>query len=185
MKQLIIGGARSGKSTLATKTALTWQNLSGGKITLIVTAQPDGVIGSEMSKRIVHHQMNRPSDWDVIEAWTDLAEAIDHAQADNTLILVDCLTLWLANELMSNEGKWLAAKARLLSTVANSHCPIIMIGNEVGQGVVPMGEFNRKFVDELGWLHQHLGAVVDTVTVCIAGLPMILKSKQINSSNSL
>lgn len=180
MKQLIIGGARSGKSTLAKQSALAWQQVSGGNITLIVTAKPDGIAGSEMSKRIVHHQMNRPSSWNVLQASTDLAGAITQAQDDNTLIVIDCLTLWLANELMEAQSTWSNAKADLLSAVDNSRCPIIMIGNEVGQGVVPMGKFNRTFVDELGWLHQHLVAIADSVTMCIAGLPMVLKPHQLN-----
>lgn len=185
MKQLIIGGARSGKSRLAKAIAMDWQHVSDGNITLIVTANPDGIDDSEMSKRIVHHQMNCPSSWNVVQASTDLAGAITQAQDDNTLIVIDCLTLWLANELREAQSTWTNAKTDFMTSVIHCRCPLIMIGNEVGQGVVPMGNFNRTFVDELGWLHQHIGAISDSVTMCIAGLPMVLKSPLQNQEGGL
>ncbi|SDJ77892.1 adenosylcobinamide kinase /adenosylcobinamide-phosphate guanylyltransferase [Ferrimonas sediminum] len=171
MKQLISGGARSGKSRLAQQRALQWQQASGGEVVVIATARVD----DSMAERIAHHQRHRPAVWSLIEAQRDLAAVLEATSKPDTLILVDCLTLWLANELFADDGDWPAAKAALLQSLTTLPGPVIFIGNEVGQGVVPLGESNRRFVDECGWLHQHLGQRVDRVTLTIAGLPLELK----------
>ncbi|USD39379.1 MULTISPECIES: bifunctional adenosylcobinamide kinase/adenosylcobinamide-phosphate guanylyltransferase [Ferrimonas] len=173
MKQLISGGARSGKSRLAQQRAREWQQAGGGQVVVIATARAD----DSMAERIAHHQRHRPADWSLIEAQRDLAQALVSASGADTLVLVDCLTLWLANELFADDGDWPAAKAALLQCLSTLPGPVIFIGNEVGQGVVPLGESNRRFVDECGWLHQHLGQRVDRVTLTIAGLPLELKGE--------
>lgn len=172
MKQLVIGGARSGKSRFAQEYASEWQRRTQGNVILIATAE--NTQGS-MAKRIAHHQAQRPKDWQLVETCLDLPQAlIEHSQTDN-LILIDCLTLWLAN-VLSSERVWQEEKQALLNALNQLPGEVVCIGNEVGQGVVPLGELSREFVDESGWLHQALGKHLDSVTLVVAGLPLVLKA---------
>lgn len=171
MKQLIIGGARSGKSRLAQQYAVNWQARTLGEVIVIATAE---VTEGEMAKRIAHHKINRPQNWELVETRLDLTAALSKfSQADN-LILVDCLSLWLSNILLS-ERSWAQAKQDLVDIVGQLAGEVIFISNEVGQGVVPLGQLSREFVDESGWLNQSLASEVDQVTTVIAGLPLVLK----------
>lgn len=171
MKQLIIGGARSGKSRLAQTYALEWQARTQGDVIVIATAE---VKDSAMAKRVAHHQMNRPAHWQLVETTLALAATLKQHSNNNNLILVDCLTLWLSNVQLS-QLDWSLEKQALLDCIATLPGQLILISNEVGQGVVPLGELSRAFVDESGWLHQSLAQRVDQVTTVIAGLPLILK----------
>lgn len=171
MKQLIIGGARCGKSRLAQEYAVNWQVRSQGEVIVIATAE---ISEGAMAKRIAHHKSHRPTEWQLIETSLDLAQAlVEHSKADN-LILVDCLTLWLSNSLLSQRC-WKQQKQALLTAIAQLPGEVVFISNEVGQGVVPLGELSREFVDESGWLHQALAKQVDMVTMAVAGLPLVLK----------
>ncbi|EDQ01638.1 bifunctional adenosylcobinamide kinase/adenosylcobinamide-phosphate guanylyltransferase [Shewanella benthica] len=172
MKQLIIGGARSGKSRLAQEYALDWQARTSGEVIVIATAE---VTAGEMAKRIAHHKINRPQDWRLVETTLDLTVALQQSSRADNLILVDCLTLWLSNTLLSDRN-WAQAKQDLLDVVSQLAGEVIFISNEVGQGVVPLGELSREFVDESGWLNQSLASKLDRVTTVIAGLPLIFKS---------
>lgn len=169
MHELILGGARSGKSALAQQRATA----SGLAVTVIATATADD---AEMAERIAHHQASRPPEWPVIEEPTELPETlIEHAAPDRCL-LVDCLTLWLSNILADGEDTTFPLqRAALLDTLPQLPGQVILIGNEVGLGVVPMGKLTRRFVDENGRLHQDLAALCERVTLCAAGLPMALK----------
>ncbi|GIU35677.1 bifunctional adenosylcobalamin biosynthesis protein CobP [Shewanella schlegeliana] len=172
MKQLIIGGARSGKSRLAQDYAANWQAQTNGDVIIIATAE---ITEGAMAKRIAHHKSNRPIQWQVIETNLDLSQALlKHSQATN-LILVDCLTLWLSNTLLSKRC-WQHEKQALLNALQQLPGEVVFISNEVGQGVVPLGELSREFVDESGWLHQALAKQLDKVTMAVAGLPLVLKS---------
>lgn len=172
MIQLILGGARSGKSRLAEQIAKD-SNLN---VTYIATAQAFDV---EMQQRIHHHQAQRPAHWAVIEEPLYLAGQLQQIDAANQLILVDCLTLWMSNLLM-HEDKNLQAREcqKLLELLPSLQSHIILVSNETGLGVVPMGEISRKFVDESGRLHQQLGQIADKVMFCVAGFPMILKGEK-------
>ena len=172
MIQLILGGARSGKSRLAEQTAQD----SGLAVTYIATAQ---ALDTEMQQRIAHHQMQRPADWQLVEEPYLLAERLQQIDAANQLILVDCLTLWMSNLLM-HEDKTLQATEcqKLLDVLPGLQSQIILVSNETGLCVVPMGEISRKFVDESGRLHQQLGQIADKVVFCVAGFPMILKGEK-------
>lgn len=182
LKQLITGGARSGKSSLAKEKALAWQKRTGGQVVVIATAeqvvQAESGESCSMAKRIAHHQLHRPNNWKLIESSEDLAQTLALTSDERTLIIVDCLTLWTSSQLVQGEQVWRDAKSSLIESLRLLPGPVIFIGNEVGQSVVPMGEFNRLFVDELGWLHQHLGKVVDVVITTIAGLPLVLKASE-------
>jgi len=172
MKQLIIGGARSGKSRLAQEYAKTWQARTSGEVIVVATAE---ITDGSMAKRIAHHKSHRPQEWNLVETPLDLTQTlIDESRSDN-LILVDCLTLWLSNVQLS-ERSWKQEKQALLAALTDLPGEIIFISNEVGQGVVPLGELSREFVDESGWLHQSLAKQVDKVTMAIAGLPLMIKS---------
>lgn len=172
MIQLILGGARSGKSRLAEQIAKD----SGLAVSYIATAQ---ALDAEMQQRIAHHQMQRPAHWQLIEEHYSLAERLQQIDAPNQLILVDCLTLWMSNLLMHEDANLQATECqKLLDVLPRLQSQIILVSNETGLGVVPMGEISRKFVDESGRLHQQLGQIADKVVFCVAGFPMILKGEK-------
>lgn len=192
IKQLFIGGARSGKSRLAQEYALDWQRRTQGEVIVVATAENiedtvngtidntagdetiDSTAGSSMSRRIAHHKANRPTNWTLIESALNLTDVISQTSRLDNLILVDCLTLWLSNNLLSQQN-WQQAKQELLDVLVDAPGEVVLISNEVGQGVVPLGELSRQFVDESGWLHQSLAKQLDKVTLVIAGLPLVLK----------
>jgi len=168
MKELILGGARSGKSALAQQRA----EESGLEVVYIATAQ---VLDQEMAERIGRHRQARPAGWRLVEEPLALAQALQaHAAADRCL-LVDCLTLWLNNLLAQSEDRLLLEKQTLLETLPTLPGTIILVSNEVGQGIVPVNPLARRFRDEAGWLHQALAQCCERVTLTIAGLPLSLK----------
>ncbi len=166
MKQLILGGARSGKSAYAENCALA----TGKRLHYIAT----GTAGDgEMARRIAHHQQRRCEQWRVIEEPCRLAAALANIAPASSAVVVDCLTLWLSNCLA---GDILAReKAALLDLLPTLAYDVFFVSNEVGSGVVPLGELSRQFVDQSGWLHQHLATLCDKVTLVVAGLPLELK----------
>ena len=173
MLELYLGGARSGKSRLAESRAAA----SGKALIYIATATAGD---SEMAERIAHHRQQRAGGgWQTIEAPEQLTEAIaSHASAQHCL-LVDCLTLWISNWLMKDDDAlWQRVKAEFLYCVQRAPGQIILVSNEVGQGVVPMGALSRRFVDEAGRLHQELAAAADRVVLLTAGLEQTLKAPQ-------
>ena len=169
MLQLILGGARSGKSRLAEKLAAE----SGCAVTYIATSQP---LDGEMNERVRHHRERRPGHWALIEEPIELARTLrDNARAD-TCLLVDCLTLWLTNLLMLEDPQRLSAERdALLQCLAELPGEIVFVSNETGMGVVPLGELTRRYVDEAGWLHQALAERCQRVVLTVAGLPLTLK----------
>ncbi|WP_428446362.1 bifunctional adenosylcobinamide kinase/adenosylcobinamide-phosphate guanylyltransferase [Photobacterium nomapromontoriensis] len=168
--ELILGGARSGKSSFAELQATE----SGKNVIYIATATAGD---DEMVKRIARHQLDRPANWQVVEEPIDLAGAIRTYDHPDSCLLIDCLTLWLTNCLFNDDFTvdWLSQKADLLSALSSVTGHVILVSNEVGQGIVPMGEMSRRFVDESGWLHQAIAKQVDRVTFVTAGLPQRLK----------
>lgn len=169
MLQLILGGARSGKSRLAEKLA----SESSAAVIYIATSQ---ALDGEMSERVRHHRERRPQHWALIEEPLELARVLrENARAD-TCLLVDCLTLWLTNLLMlDNPQRLLAEREALLECLAGLAGEIIFVSNETGMGVVPLGELTRRYVDEAGWLHQALAERCQRVVLTVAGLPLTLK----------
>lgn len=168
MRSLILGGARSGKSALAERMALQ----SGREVVYIATARAGD---AEMADRIAHHRARRPSHWLDVEAPMALAQAlVEHARSDR-LLLVDCLTLWLTNLLLEGDPRFAAERDALLDALPRLAGDVVLVGNEVGLGIVPMGELSRRFVDEAGRLHQSLAAQCERVIFVAAGLPLALK----------
>ncbi len=169
MIQFILGGARSGKSRLAEQTAIA----SNKPVTYIATAQ---AWDNEMQERIAHHQAQRPAAWTLVEEPLHLAARLKQLDQAGHVILVDCLTLWMSNLLMQKDENIQADEcAQLLQVLPSLQAEILLVSNETGLGVVPMGQISRKFVDESGRLHQQLGQIADKVVFCVAGFPMILK----------
>ena len=170
MKELILGGARSGKSGHAEMRAKE----SGLDVLYVATAQ---ALDAEMQQRIQQHQQQRPAHWRLIEEPLDLLTALKENANSSTCILVDCLTLWISNQLCSelhknNIEKNIEELATLLTTLPGN---IIFVSNEVSMGIIPLGEINRQFVDESGRMHQRLAAVCDKVTLMVAGIPSAIK----------
>ncbi len=166
--QLILGGARSGKSAYAERMA----SESGVKVVYIATAQ---AFDDEMRARIQQHQADRPNHWQSIEVACDLPQTIlVHSSAGNVL-LVDCLTLWLMSVM--HEGKDIhQSVSELLAALSQAKGRVLLVSNEITMGVVPMGKENRLYVDELGRLHQRIAQLASDVTLMVAGIPMAVKS---------
>lgn len=171
MLQLILGGARSGKSRLAEQTAISMQLA----VTYVATAQ---ALDPEMQSRIAHHQNQRPAHWSLVEEPLFLAKTLQKIDRPNQ-ILVDCLTLWLTNLLLLEDQNIQQFECeQLLKILPTLESEVILVSNETGLGVVPLGEISRRFVDEAGRLHQALGQIANKVVFCVAGFPMILKGEK-------
>ncbi len=169
-KKLILGGARSGKSSYAEKQAIDIAKSDNKELLYIATAT---VNDEEMRVRIKQHSSRRDQSWTLIEEPMNLAEPIDRFNSANYCILIDCLTLWLSNNLLSNSLR--LNQEIFLDSFKKSQATILLVSNEVGSGIVPMGELSRQFVDESGWLHQELASICDEVSLVVAGLPLFLK----------
>ena len=179
---LLLGGARSGKSALACSLA---SQSAKQPIIYIATAL---AADQEMAERIRRHQQDRPAHWRVVEAPLALAEAIvQHNQPDSCLI-IDCLTLWLSNLLHDAEGtpnplaKIEPQIAAFEQALINAKGRILIVSNEVGLGIIPLGELTRRFVDEAGRLNQRLARLADRVLFVAAGLPLVLKESPEHTS---
>lgn len=182
MIRFILGGARSGKSAYA-ETLAKYSEQQGGKIFYIATAKShissvmaeysEETVDTEMLSRIQRHQADRPAHWKTIECPLYLADCLQHLDAQQHCLLIDCLTLWTLNLLESDCLE--KEKKALLSLLPTLKSEVILVSNEVGLGVVPMGKLTRCFVDELGWLHQDVAKSADEVMFVTAGLPMKLK----------
>lgn len=170
MLELYLGGARSGKSRLAEQRARS----SGKRLVYLATATAGD---AEMAQRITHHQQQRRHDgWQTIEEPIALAATLARFNTPDYCVLVDCLTLWLTNLLLAQDsGEFDRQRGALLAMLPSFKGQLIMVSNEVGQGVVPMDALSRRFVDESGFLHQALAAQCDRVVFSIAGLPQVLK----------
>jgi adenosylcobinamide kinase/adenosylcobinamide-phosphate guanylyltransferase len=168
MKELILGGARSGKSALAQQRA----EQSDLRVTYIATA---GVLDEEMAARIAWHRQSRPAAWELVEEPLALAETLQANAATDRCLLVDCLTLWLSNLLTAGEERLTVEKQALLATLPLLPGYLILVSDEVGQGIVPTNPLARRFRDEAGWLHQALARCCERVILTVAGLPLTLK----------
>ncbi|UOG92762.1 MAG: bifunctional adenosylcobinamide kinase/adenosylcobinamide-phosphate guanylyltransferase [Candidatus Thiothrix sulfatifontis] len=169
MQALILGGARSGKSRYAE----TLAQHAACEVIYIATAQAHD---AEMHARIAHHRTSRPAHWQTVEEPIALAATLQRYATPGRLLLVDCLTLWLTNLLCSTDTECLARETQaLLTCLPRLPADLLLVSNEVGLGVVPLGELTRRYVDHAGQLHQQLAAQADTVIFMVAGLPQVLK----------
>ena len=168
MKELILGGARSGKSAYAQRRATA----SGLPVTVVVTGSAGD---EEMAERIAHHRAARPEGWRVVEAPRELASALHAEAAPDRCLIVDCLTLWLMNVI---EADFAAERQALLDVLPKLPGEVLFVANEIGLGIVPLGAETRRFRDEAGRLNQDLAAACERVTFVAAGLPLSLKTPQ-------
>jgi adenosylcobinamide kinase/adenosylcobinamide-phosphate guanylyltransferase len=179
-RTLVLGGARSGKSAFAERLAQE----SGKEVIYIATARSgDG----EMASRIAQHRQQRPDEWITIEEPLGLGEAVQQWCTPGRLVLVDCLTLWLSNMLFIDGGDYPEVgsiklptlfhqlRAEFLDTLDQVRGDLVLVSNEVGMGIVPMGAVSRAFTDEAGRLNQAVAARCERALFVAAGLPLTLK----------
>lgn len=173
MRELIIGGARSGKSTLALQRA----HAQVGEVLYVATAT---VGDPEMRSRIERHRAERPRHWQTVECPLYLADCLRALDRADRCIIVDCLTLWLNNVLFTDnadrEQLWQQQRDALLACLPTLQCKLVLVSNEVGMSIVPDNAVARRFRDEQGWLNQAVARVCERVTFVAAGLPLTLKS---------
>ncbi|MDT3280226.1 bifunctional adenosylcobinamide kinase/adenosylcobinamide-phosphate guanylyltransferase [Shewanella scandinavica] len=206
MIHLVLGGARSGKSRYGEALVRQYTAL-GFDACYVATAQ---ALDDEMATRIAKHQAGRTDDgieWQLFEESLALTALLKRLAKPGRVILVDCLTLWLTNQLLASNlniddepaptewnatdfatstfavstsddkahASWQAEKTAFVDSLVELEGVVILISNEVGSGIVPLGELSRQFVDEAGWLNQAVATLADNVTLVVAGLPLALK----------
>ena len=183
--EFILGGQRSGKSRRAELLARQWLTLAPGhRAVMVATGQ---AWDEEMRERIARHQNDRAQrvpGMTTVEEPLALADAVRRHSDASTLIVIDCLTLWLTNRMMpeepaqaQDEAAVVAAGEDLCTAVTSAPGPLVLVGNEIGLGVIPMGREVRAFVDALGRLNQQVATTCERVTLMAAGLPLTLKDK--------
>lgn len=170
----MLGGARSGKSRYAQSSAEMLAHKQDKKLIYIATATAGD---NEMAARIQQHKTDRGIEWTTIEEEIALAKIINNFNSSEYCILVDCLTLWLSNCM--HHDCLIEQRQLLIESVENCKADLFMVSNEVGSGIIPMGELSRRFADESGWLHQQLAKHCNQVSLLVAGLPLSLKGEQV------
>ena len=166
---LVLGGARSGKSHYA-------QVLASGyrRVTFLATARPSD---AEMRARIAMHRRERPATWKTVEAPLALHKTIASESLKADLLLVDCLTLFLANAMRKKSSVRIATR-QLCQAIRSSRASLILVSNEVGSGIVPAYRSGRMYRDLLGQMNQEIAEIADQVVLMIAGIPLTLKGKR-------
>ena len=166
---LVLGGARSGKSRHAEQLTLA----TGLEPWYVAT----GTAGdSEMTTRIEAHKARRGASWNVVEEPLELAATLGEIARHDRAVMVDCLTLWLTNQMMA-EHDLEAEMDRLMVVLEERRGPVFLVSNEVGQGIVPIDAMARAFVDAAGLMHQRIAAIARRVDLVTAGLPFTLKPR--------
>ena len=172
---LITGGARSGKSRFAEEMTLSF----GASLCYLATAQS---LDDEMGERIHRHQLRRGTAWETLEEPLMIPQTLARIDGIYSAILLDCVTLWLSNLLLSCdengpgcEEQVLSHVHRLATTLRGMSTPVVLVTNEVGQGIVPENRLGRLYRDIAGQANQILAAGCDAVYVCISGIPLKLK----------
>jgi len=184
--ELVLGGQKSGKSRRAEALAATWLAASPAHRALLIATGEAGDV--EMRQRIACHRQDRAArvpHLQTLEEPHDLAAALARHSATDTLIVVDCLTLWLTHWMFPLHDSfrqkvppahdWPTQSALFFEALAHAPGPVLLVGNEIGLGVIPMGAEVRAFVDALGLLNQQAAAACARVTLMVAGLPLTLK----------
>ncbi len=170
---LVLGGCRSGKSSHALELA---ESYKGASNIFIATCVP---YDNEMQKRVDAHKEERDDTWRSIEEPAAIAGVIDRESGGADVILLDCLTLWVTNMLMAEkEDEEIFEAVKVLGeSLRASACPVIVVSNEVGAGIVPENKLARRFRDLAGFSNQKIAAVVDKVVWTVAGIPVTVKGK--------
>ncbi|MGE4610331.1 MAG: bifunctional adenosylcobinamide kinase/adenosylcobinamide-phosphate guanylyltransferase [Paracoccaceae bacterium] len=163
---LILGGASSGKSAFAERLATS----ACRPRAYIATSQP---FDDEMEVKIAKHQRDRGPDWQTMEAPLDLGAALAELSY-NSVVLIDCMTLWLSNQMQAEADIEIEVDS-LLTTLSKSPNPVVCVSNELGMGLVPNTSLGRRFRDLQGILNKRLAEQADLVVFVTAGLPLVLK----------
>lgn len=165
----ITGGARSGKSSFAMSEALKTQ----GRKAYIATAE---ALDEEMHQRIENHKRRRGNEWDTYEEPLKIADAIGNMEGKYSVIVIDCLTLWLSN--LMHAGLNIEDEIEsFISSLITHHSSLFIVSNEVGMGIVPENEMARKFRDIAGMLNQKIADAADEVYMVVSGIPIKIKDK--------
>ena len=171
---LVLGGARSGKSAWAQNSIEAGFDHDWQAATFIATAEAKD---PEMVDRIERHKAERDARWTTVESPIGVPRAImEHARVGRP-VLVDCLTLWLSNMMLS-ERDVSAMTTALLGTLRAPPGPVVLVSNEVGLGLVPETPLGRSFRDAQGRLNQQVARAADHVVFLAAGLPLTLKNEK-------
>jgi len=167
---LILGGIRSGKSSLAER---------------LVSEQPDPVVyvatatagDGEMSERIRRHQRRRPASWGLVEEPVELGSLLNRQAtlSPPPCVLIDCMSLWVSNLLHAGDALFVREKESFLTALSGYPGSVVIVSNEVGLGMIGMDPLTRRFADELGWLNQALAKRCDRVVMSVAGIALTLK----------
>lgn len=170
---LVIGGCRSGKSRYALDAA---DAIGGDQKIFLATSVPRD---AEMEKRVQTHQAERGPDWTTVEEPTEIHRVIETRSAGANVILVDCLTLWTTNLLMAGfvEAGIRDQVSMLTAALAGSQCPVFLVTNEVGYGIVPENSMARQFRDLAGMVNQRVADAADRVVLTVAGIDVQIKPK--------
>jgi len=187
---LVIGGCRSGKSRFALDAAdqiidnkVKADAAGGGRKIFLATSVPRD---PEMDKRVAAHQVERGEDWQTIEEPVMIHQTIERASTTAGVILVDCLTLWTSNLLFAeyDEPRIMEATNLLAGALEKSGCPVFLVSNEVGYGIVPDNSLARQFRDIAGLVNQKIAAMADRVILTVAGIDVPIKPWK-NSTRNL
>jgi len=172
---LVTGGCRSGKSSYAEDLA---HEISDTQKLYIATCVPHD---TEMEKRIKQHKKSRDITWKTSEVPSDVAGEIDRMNTRYQVILIDCLTLWMSNLMMEkNEEEILSCTLDLIRSLKKSSCPVILVTNEVGAGIVPENKLARQFRDIAGRVNQEVAKAADRVVWVVSGIPVTIKQDHIS-----
>lgn len=182
MRELILGGRRSGKSRCAESRAQSWLQAPGRRALLIATAL---AADQEMSDRIARHRAERSKSLpglETLEVPHALPQALRAVTAPDRLVIVDCLTLWLTQQVLPLAGPpldlaaWEQRQQELCLALRDATGPVVLVSNEIGLGIAPLGEEVRRYLDALGVLHQRVAALCERVTLMVAGVEMRVKA---------
>jgi adenosylcobinamide kinase/adenosylcobinamide-phosphate guanylyltransferase len=173
---LVIGGCRSGKSSHALYLA---DRMGNARKIFLATCIPQD---EEMQRRVSRHQAERGDGWIAVETPIFLGEAIQDIGPNADVLLVDCLTLWVSNLMMAQaedpntpEDFLAAGTSRLIESLRTAACPVILVTNEVGAGIVPDNPLARLYRDAVGKVNQRIAACADQVIWMVAGIPVKIK----------
>jgi adenosylcobinamide kinase/adenosylcobinamide-phosphate guanylyltransferase len=165
----ILGGARSGKSRFAVES-----HRAHARVSFVATAQPRD---ADMAARIARHRAERPASWRTVEEPYDLVTRLRPDTADADVVIVDCLTVWVANLMLRGDAdEWVVKQVEELAALLPLAADVTLVSNEVGEGVHPPTAEGRRFRDLLGTVNQRVAAAADRVVLMVAGIPLVVKA---------
>lgn len=174
---LVTGGCRSGKSRFALKTA---EQIADDNRLFIATSQ---LLDDEMKERVKRHRQERGPDWQTVESPVQLPEAVTGNHDSAQVILIDCITMWISNLLLdeSLSPKISEYMENLKEALIGARCPVLLVTNEVGMGIVPENRLAREFRDRVGSANQTLAGLADQVVLVVSGIPLWVKGEKRSS----